>query len=262
VFGNRCFHIAERTSFLHINFRHINGASTMTKTVALYLRVSTDDQSLNNQRRDLIAAAERHGWTMVAEFSDNGISGSKGRDQRPGFNKLMEAIARKEFDMVAAWSVDRLSRSLHQLVAFLGEIHGKGVDLYLHTNGIDTSTLAGKAMFQMLGVFAELERGIIVERIKAGVARARAQGKHMGRPRIDAKLESRIRERLRAGDGMLKIAKEVGVGSGTVQRIAKDMPGPFVAVAYGSIANAVAILQARLCRPSPTHEPIKARRQL
>jgi DNA invertase Pin-like site-specific DNA recombinase len=189
-------------------------------------------------------------------------SGSKGRDQRPGFNKLMEAIARKEFDMVAAWSVDRLSRSLHQLVAFLGEIHGKGVDLYLHTNGIDTSTLAGKAMFQMLGVFAELERGIIVERIKAGVARARAQGKHMGRPRIDAKLESRIRERLRAGDGMLKIAKEVGVGSGTVQRIAKDMPGPFVAVAYGSIANAVAILQARLCRPSPTHEPIKARRQL
>jgi DNA invertase Pin-like site-specific DNA recombinase len=123
------------------------------------------------------------GWHVVAEFSDAGISGSKGRDQRPGFDRLMQGIARREFDMVAAWSVDRLSRSLSHLVTFLGEIHGKGIDLYLHTQGLDTSTPTGKAMFQLLGVFAELERSIITERINAGIARAKAAGKRCGRPR-------------------------------------------------------------------------------
>ena len=97
----------------------------MAKQVALYLRVSTDEQTLANQRRELTAAAERHGWQVVAEFSDAGISGSKGRDQRQGFDRLMQGIARREFDMVASWSVDRLSRSLSHLVTFLGEIHGK-----------------------------------------------------------------------------------------------------------------------------------------
>jgi DNA invertase Pin-like site-specific DNA recombinase len=113
-------------------------------------------------------------------LDDAGISGGKGRDQRAGFDRLMQGIARREFDMVAAWSVDRLSRSLSHLVAFLGEIHGKGIDLYLHTQGLDTSTPTGKAMFQLLGVFAELERSIITERINAGIARAKAAGKHCG----------------------------------------------------------------------------------
>jgi DNA invertase Pin-like site-specific DNA recombinase len=194
---------------------------------ALYLRVSTDEQTLANQRRELTAAAERHGWQVVAEFSDAGISGSKGRDQRPGFDRLMRGIARREFDMVAAWSVDRLSRSLSHLVTFLGEIHGKGVDLYLHTQGVDTSTPTGKAMFQLLGVFAELERSIITERINAGIARAQAQGTHCGRPRIDAAVEKRIQAHLRGGKGILKVAREVGVGTGTVQRIKQEMTGPF-----------------------------------
>jgi DNA invertase Pin-like site-specific DNA recombinase len=200
---------------------------TMTKTVALYLRVSTDEQTLANQRRELTAAAERHGWQVVAEFSDAGVSGVKGRDRRPGYDRLLKAIGRKEFDMVAAWSVDRLSRSLSHLVTFLGEIHGKGVDLYLHTQGIDTSTPTGRAMFSMLGVFAELERSIITERINAGIARARAQGKHLGRPRIDAALEKRIQAHLRGGKGILKIAREVGVGTGTVQRVQQEMKSPF-----------------------------------
>jgi DNA invertase Pin-like site-specific DNA recombinase len=204
---------------------------TMTKTVALYLRVSTDDQTLANQRRELTAAAERHGWRVVAEFSDAGVSGVKGPDKRPGYDRLLKAIGRKEFDMVAAWSVDRLSRSLGHLVAFLGEIHGKGVDLYLHTQGIDTSTPTGRAMFSMLGVFAELERSIITERINAGIARARAQSKHLGRPPIAPALEKRIQAQLRAGKGILKVAREVGVGTGTVQRIAREMGGPFDAAA-------------------------------
>jgi DNA invertase Pin-like site-specific DNA recombinase len=199
----------------------------MAKQVALYLRVSTDQQTLANQRRELTAATERHGWQVVAEFSDAGISGSKGRDQRPGFDRLMKGIARREFDMVAAWSVDRLSRSLSHLVTFLGEIHGKGVDLYLHTQGIDTSTPTGKAMFQLLGVFAELERSIITERINAGIARAQATGKHCGRPKVSPAVENRIRAQLRAGKGILKVAREVGVGTGTVQRVQQEMKDPF-----------------------------------
>jgi len=199
----------------------------MAKQVALYLRVSTDEQTLANQRRELTAAAERHGWRVVAEFSDAGISGSKGRDQRPGFDRLMQGIARREFDMVAAWSVDRLSRSLSHLVTFLGEIHGKGIDLYLHTQGLDTSTPTGKAMFQLLGVFAELERSIVTERINAGIARAKAAGKHCGRPRVSTPVENRIRKLLRAHKGILKVAREVGVGTATVQRIKQEMTDPF-----------------------------------
>ena len=203
----------------------------MAKQVALYLRVSTDQQTLANQRRELTAAAERHGWRVVAEFSDRGISGSKGRDQRRGFDRLMQGIARREFDMVASWSVDRLSRSLSHLVTFLGEIHGKGIDLYLHTQGLDTSTPTGKAMFQLLGVFAELERSIITERINAGIARAKAAGKHCGRPMVSTPVENRIRKLLRARKGILKVAREVGVGTATVQRIKQEMTGPFVGAA-------------------------------
>jgi len=118
---------------------------------------------------------------VVAEFCDDGISGAKGRDKRLALNKLHKAITRHQFDIVAAWSVDRLGRSLQDLVAFLGELHGAGVDLYLDRQGVDTSTPAGKALFQMLGVFAEFERSIIQERIAAGIARARRKGTRSGR---------------------------------------------------------------------------------
>src|SRR5882724_579722 len=157
------------------------------KTVALYLRVSTGEQTVENQRRDLQAAVERRGWRVVAEFCDEGISGANGRDKRPGFDKLCRAIVRHQFDIVAAWSVDRLGRSLQDLVGFLGEVHAAGVDLYLDRQGVDTSTPAGKALFQMLGVFAEFERSIIQERIAAGITRARARrapgaARHSGGP--------------------------------------------------------------------------------
>jgi DNA invertase Pin-like site-specific DNA recombinase len=197
------------------------------KRIAIYLRVSTSGQSVENQRHELHAAAERHGWQVVAEFKDQGISGAKGRDKRPGLDKLLQAVSRKEFDLVAAWSVDRLGRSLQDLVSTLGELHGKHVDLYLHQQGLDTSTPAGKAMFQMLGVFAEFERAIIVERINAGLARAKRTGtrtgRAFGRPRVDAKVEARVRRELTKGTGILKTAKLLGVGTGTVQRIKGEM---------------------------------------
>jgi len=124
------------------------------KKVALYARVSTDRQTTENQLIELRAVAERHGWMIVGEYVDQGVSGAKGRDQRPEFDRLLKDASRKKFDLIASWSVDRLGRSLQDLVAFLSEIHAKKVDLYLHQQGMDTTTPAGKALFQMMGVFA------------------------------------------------------------------------------------------------------------
>jgi DNA invertase Pin-like site-specific DNA recombinase len=199
-------------------------AASKIKRAALYLRVSTGEQTTENQRRELEAAAERHGWAVVHVFEDDGISGAKGRDKRPGLDAMLTCIGRKEIDIVAAWSVDRLGRSLTDLLGLLGELHAKGVGLYLHLQGLDTTTPAGKAMFQMLGVFAEFERAMIRERVNAGLARARAQGKTLGRPRLDSGTEKAIQKALQKGDtGMRKIAVKFGVATGTVQRINAEL---------------------------------------
>lgn len=190
-----------------------------SRTVALYLRVSTDKQTVANQRRELEAVAERNGWSIVQEFADRGISGAKGRDGRPGLDALLKGVARKEFDVVAAWSVDRLGRSLQDLVALLSDLHAKGVDLYLHQQGIDTTTASGRMLFQMLGVFAEFERSMIRERVQAGLARARAQGKRLGRPPLAPEREQAVKKAHKRGGSIREIAAETGVSVGTVQRI-------------------------------------------
>jgi DNA invertase Pin-like site-specific DNA recombinase len=205
----------------------MTSTATATKRVALYLRVSTAEQTIENQRRELRAIAERHGWEIAAEFADEGISGAKGRDRRPGYDQLCRGIARREFDQVAAWSVDRLSRSLQDLVAFLGELHAKGIDLYLHQQGLDTATPAGRAMFQMLGVFAEFERAMIAERVKAGLSRARSEGKRLGRPLVTPDKEATIKRHLASGTGIVKTARLAGVGVSAVQRIKAAAYNPF-----------------------------------
>ncbi len=192
------------------------------KRVAIYARVSTNGQTVNNQLRELRQVAKRQGWKVVGEFMDRGVSGAKGRAQRPQFDKLCQAATRREIDLIMSWSVDRLGRSLQHLVTFLGEIHAKGVDLYLHQQGVDTSTPAGKALFQMCGVFAEFERSMIQERVKAGLARARAQGKKLGRPRVAASIERKVRTHRTKGMGIKAIARKLGIGTGTVQRIVKE----------------------------------------
>lgn len=196
--------------------------SFLQKRVALYIRVSTDDQHTSNQRRELEAVVERHGWLVMAVYEDAGISGAKGRDHRPGLDGLMKAVARREVDMVVAWSVDRLGRSLTDLLDVLKDLHAKGVDLFLHQQGLDTSTPSGRAMFQMLGVFAEFERSMIRERVIAGLARAKADGTKLGRPSIeeaDAGKADTIRTLLNEGIGVRRIARDLEVGVGTVLRI-------------------------------------------
>jgi DNA invertase Pin-like site-specific DNA recombinase len=194
------------------------------KRIAIYLRISNSEQDTDNQRRELEAVAKRSGWEVVKVYQDAGISGVKGRDKRPGLDAMMKAVNSKEFDMVASWSVDRLSRSLTDLLTILQGLHDKGVGLFLHQQGLDTTTTAGKAMFQMLGVFAEFERGIIKERVNAGLARARANGVKLGRRRVKPSVEAQIVALRDKGYGILKIGKKLGIGTSVVQRVFKEVP--------------------------------------
>jgi DNA invertase Pin-like site-specific DNA recombinase len=203
----------------------------MGKRAAIYVRVSTDEQSVENQEAELRATAERMGHEIIAVYRDKGISGAKGRNGRPGFDAMHRDAARRRFDMVMAWSVDRLGRSLQDLVGLLSELHALKIELYLHQQGLDTTTPAGKAMFQMMGVIAEFERTLIQERVRAGMARAKREGKHVGRPPIAPELEQRIREALvvPGRPGVRVIARQFGVNPGTVQRIARPFEASVVA---------------------------------
>lgn len=193
------------------------------KQVALYLRVSTNEQTLDNQERDLREVADRAGWQVVRVYKDDGISGSKGRDKRPALDAMLCAVTRREIGMVMAWGVDRLGRSLQDLVATLNEMRASNCDLFLLRQNVDTSTPSGRAMFQMMGVFAEFEREMIRDRVKSGMSRARAQGKHMGRPSVPAVKIDAIKAELARGTGICKTARLCGVGTFTVQRIKAEM---------------------------------------
>jgi DNA invertase Pin-like site-specific DNA recombinase len=199
----------------------------MTKRAAIYVRVSTDKQTVENQLRELRLIAERRGWQVVEEYHDAGISGAKGRKDRPGLDKMLQDEQRRRFDVVMAWAIDRLGRSLIDLLGTIQTLEACSVDLYLDQQAIDTTTPAGRLMFQVTGAFAEFERSMIRQRVNAGLKRAVDAGKQLGRPRIDPALEKRIQNQLRGGKGMLKVAAECGVGSGTVQRIAREMARPF-----------------------------------
>ena len=203
----------------------------MSKRAAIYVRVSTDKQTVENQVAALRQIAERRGWEVVEQYSDAGISGSKGRDGRAGLDQMLKDASRRKFDVIMAWAIDRLGRSLIDLLGTIQTLEACGVDLYLDQQSIDTTTPAGRLMFQVCGAFAEFERSMIQQRVRAGLKRAAEKGNFPGRPKIDAALEKRIQTQLRAGKGILKVAREIGVGTGTVQRIKAEMDGPFDAAA-------------------------------
>ena len=190
---------------------------------AIYLRVSTTEQTTDNQERELRAAALRMSHEVVEVYLDHGISGAKGRDKRPAFDRLHRDATRRKFDVVMAWSVDRLGRSLQDLVAFLEHLRETRVDLFLHQQGLDTTTSSGRAMFGMLSVFAEFERSIIRERVIAGMRRAQAKGtksgKPIGRPALAPQIKTAIRQAYKAGGASMRgVAKRFNVSVETVRR--------------------------------------------
>lgn len=184
--------------------------------------MSTADknQTVENQLRDLLAVAERQGWTVTATFTDEGISGVKGRDRRPGYDALLKGVARKDFDLIATFSVCRIGRSLPDLIHFLGDIQAKGVDLYVHTQGLDTSTPSGAMMFQMLSVFSSYERAMIRERILSGLRRTTKKSgrKPMPQDRVEA-----IRRSLEAGQGIRATARLHRASTTTVTAISRTL---------------------------------------
>ena len=197
--------------------------STSGMHAAIYLRVSRDDQTTENQRLVLERVADHRGWTIVQTYEDAGISGAKGRDQRPAFDAMLRDAVRRRFDTLMVWSIDRLGRSVLHVANALAELDAAGVRLYCDQQGIDSSTPMGRAMIQMASIFGEQERSILRDRVIAGLNRVRQEGKRLGRPKVSPKVESAIRAHLIAGNGILKVAALVGCGSGTVQRVKRGM---------------------------------------
>jgi DNA invertase Pin-like site-specific DNA recombinase len=189
------------------------------KKVAIYARVSTSSQTVENQFQELREVAQRNGWHIVAELSDSGISGAKGRDQRPAFDQLLKRATRREFDLIMVWAIDRLGRSIQHLVGFMNDIQAMGVDLYVHQQAIDTTTPSGRMIFSIFSALGEYERELIRERIMAGEkrARAQAQGVKIGRP---SKLNDAVRTSVKllcdGGMGIKEISKRLEIGVGSV----------------------------------------------
>ena len=183
---------------------------------AIYARVSTSDQNVDMQLAELREHAARRGWTITAEYVDSGISGTKA--SRPQLDRLMADARRRKFNLCLVWRFDRFARSTQHLLAALEEFRGLGVDFVSHNEAIDTTTPLGKMVFTVVAAVAELERSIIVERVRAGIAKARASGKRLGRPRgtkVDAVAVGKL---LADGLSIRKVAKRLGLGVGSVQR--------------------------------------------
>jgi DNA invertase Pin-like site-specific DNA recombinase len=195
--------------------------NTMTKAV-IYARVSTKDQNTENQIKELREVATKSNWEIVKVYSDV-KSGSKGRANREGLNAMLTAVTKREVDQVLCWSVDRLGRSLTDLVSTMDTINSVGANLYIHTQGLDTNTPVGRAMFEMVGVFAQFERSLIVERVNAGLAVAKAKGVTLGRPRVKERLKQQIRELIAEGKSVRAVAKAMKVSTGTVINVKKGM---------------------------------------
>ena len=190
----------------------------MNKRVALYARVSTDKQTCENQLNELRSIAERMQYIIVDEFIDEGISGAT--SSRPALDALMKSATQRRFDMVICWSIDRLGRSLQNLIEILNELQSLKVDLFFMQQGMDTSTSAGRMMFSIFGALAEFERNLIRERVIAGQQRAISQGVKMGRPtKMNDGMKNAIKLLRERGIGIKQIARELKIGVGTVYSV-------------------------------------------
>jgi DNA invertase Pin-like site-specific DNA recombinase len=192
----------------------------MTTRVAIYARVSTINhgQDVGLQTRELRQFAEARGWQVAGEYIDAGVSGAK--DSWPELNRLIADAHKRRFDVVCVWRFDRFARSVSHLLRALETFKVLGIDFVSFSEQMDTSTPAGKMVFTVLGAVAELERSLIVERVKAGLRNAKAKGKQLGRPRVtvDAAKIAALRSQ---GHSWAMIGEALGVGEGTVRRSAQ-----------------------------------------
>ena len=192
----------------------------MTKRIAIYARVSTDKQSTENQLLELRTLCTKLGYTIVQEYTDNGISGAKSRDERPALNLLLKDATRRKFDRVMCWSIDRLGRSLQHLVEILNELQALKIDLFFQQQGMDTSTPSGRMIFSVFGAIGEFERNLIRERVLAGQQRAKANGVKLGRPtKMNDGMKSAVKLLREKGMGIKQIARELQIGVGTVYSV-------------------------------------------
>jgi DNA invertase Pin-like site-specific DNA recombinase len=190
---------------------------------AVYARVSTlgKGQDPGVQLREFSDYAERRGWTVAGEYVDVGISGTK--DRRPELDRLMADAHRRKFDVVVVWKFDRFARSVSHLLRALETFQALGVEFVSLTEGVDTSTPAGKMVFTVLGAVAELERSLICERVKAGLRNARAKGKRLGRPKVSTDA-ARIADLRAAGASWRTVCEKTGLSKGTAQRALQGLP--------------------------------------
>jgi len=193
--------------------------------VALYLRVSTGGQSVANQRRELENMAKRAGWKLVEVYQDKGISGAKGRNGRPDLDRMLNDATRRRFKKLLVWDLSRLGRSLRDLISITDHFQELGINLYVHKDAIDTSTTSGRLFFHIVGAIGEFERERISERINAGLARVKAEGKKLGRPegttKDKVKHQAQIVTLRDAGMSIRKIASTARVSTSTVQAALK-----------------------------------------
>lgn len=192
--------------------------------VAIYGRVSTTEQNSDNQINFLQEIVNRNGWELVQTYVDEGISGTKGRDKRPEFDRLCKDMVRRKFNRILVWDISRLGRSLQHLVEFLNDVQSVNCHLYIHQSGLDTSTPSGRMMFQMVGVFSEFERSMISERVKLGLDRVRKSGTTLGRPiTVTLEVKNKVISLLDQGVSYSKIQREVNVSKTTISRIKKTL---------------------------------------
>jgi DNA invertase Pin-like site-specific DNA recombinase len=191
------------------------------RRAAIFSRVSTDRQTTDNQLQRLRDVAAKAGWQVVQVYEET-VSGAAGKAKREAYSRMLADATRRQFDVVLAWDVSRLGRSLRELLECFETLKATGVDLYLDQQGVDTTTPAGRALFGMAGVFAEFERSMLIERTKAGLDRAKAQGKRLGRPSVGNDVRAQVASLRRSGTGMNRIARTLGIGKGVAQRLCAE----------------------------------------
>ena len=185
---------------------------------AIYGRVSTKSQKTDRQIEELKRVCQSSDWGEIEIFEEV-VSGGKGRADRPVFDELLRRVTQRRIKRVCVWSVDRLGRSLTDLLATLEIIKAAGASLYIHSQAIDTATSSGKMMFSLLGVFSEFERSIIRERVRSGLEAARANGKRLGRPPTPPSVVEKVRRLSKRGLSQRQIAQQSGVSQAKVSKI-------------------------------------------